>query len=163
MGASMMAAGARTQRSLNTVTVSARSISGPDALTIGNSEHALTRMVAVASAKMWSTSTGKANMVASMRNERLGLAPKVLTCSPVNAIHGLLGPPRIRPWMSARKLLIRGWPTAPDRRRYAATGVGRAVRSSSVTVGESTVRVSAVATRRRYSALKLVGPFAAAP
>jgi len=37
--ASTMAAGARTQRSLNTVTVPARSISCPNLLTMKNSEH----------------------------------------------------------------------------------------------------------------------------
>ena len=49
---------ASTQRSSNTVTVSAWSISGPAALTIRRIEAAFTRIVADRPTKTWSTSNG---------------------------------------------------------------------------------------------------------
>ena len=53
----MPAAGAMMHKSLNRVTVSARSRSGPAALTIGSSEHTLTRIVADRPWKSCETST----------------------------------------------------------------------------------------------------------
>ena len=74
-GASTMAPGAITTRSLNTVTVSPRSISGPEASTTVTSETSFTRIVAVVSAKTCRTVTGSPDLVASIRKIRWGLGP----------------------------------------------------------------------------------------
>ena len=66
------AAGASTHRSFNTVTVSARVSSGPEALTIGSSEQSLTRIVAESPVKTCRTSTGRCAMVACHREEPFG-------------------------------------------------------------------------------------------
>lgn len=116
MAGSMSCAGARMQRSLNSVTVSARFISGPFASTIWNAESRRTRNVAGSPMKRWNTSTGSPFIVAFMKNRRLGSAPKKLCCSATKSIHGSVGPPRMRPCHVALRRETFGWPTAPERR-----------------------------------------------
>jgi hypothetical protein len=60
--------------------------------------------------------TGSPDLVASMMKARVGIAPKVLTCLPVNGIQAASGPLRILPWMSALRLATFGLPTTPERR-----------------------------------------------
>ena len=92
----MRAAGVSRQRSLKSVTVSARSISGPRASTSGTSDSNRTRMVADCPWNAWNTSTGTPRRVASIRKKRAG-SPGTLTCSAVNAIQGSSAVERIRP------------------------------------------------------------------
>ena len=84
--------GEYTQRSLNSVTISPRSMTGPAALTIGYSEHSLTRMVADLPTKTCYVSASSPKMVTSIRSRRLIDGAYVLTCSPVNPINGLDAP-----------------------------------------------------------------------
>ncbi|TPG14950.1 hypothetical protein EAH86_15540 [Pedococcus bigeumensis] len=75
MGASRMAPGANTTRSLNTVTVSPWSISGPAASTTGTMDITLARIVALAPMNWCRTVTGRPDRVASMMKARWGRGP----------------------------------------------------------------------------------------
>jgi hypothetical protein len=74
-GAPMIAPGAMTRRSLNTVTVSPRSISGPDPSTTRIRDSSFTLIVAVVSANTCRTATGSPDRVASIRKIRCGCGP----------------------------------------------------------------------------------------
>jgi len=66
------APGANTHKSLNSVTVSASSISGPFASTIVTTDATFTRIVADGPTNRWNTWNGTPNIEASMRNRRDG-------------------------------------------------------------------------------------------
>ena len=87
--------------SLNSVTVSAWSISGPAASTTANAPSGLIRIVAWPSARRCSPSMGTPIIVARIQKSRVGLSAK-LCWSASNGIHRASGPLRMRPRMRTR-------------------------------------------------------------
>ena len=88
--------GASRHMSLNRVTVSARSISGPAASTMANAPSGLMRIVAWPSASRCSPSTGTPIIVARIQKSRVGRSAK-LCWSASKGIQRASGPLRMRP------------------------------------------------------------------